>query len=69
MGDGVLDMKFVKGASVITQGDAADNFYFVADGTLSATRSDKPGDYPREVCKYQVGDYFGEVGLVHNIPR
>lgn len=41
LGDGVLDIKFNKGQHVITQGQSADNFYIVAEGSLKATRSEK----------------------------
>jgi len=43
----------------------------VAEGKLNVTKSEKHGDISVDVVvgSYSVGDYFGELGLVHNIPR
>jgi hypothetical protein len=52
-----------QGAVVVRQGDAADDFYVVADGTLAVTVDGRPSRQLRE------GECFGEIGLLHVRPR
>jgi len=51
------------GTAVVTQGDAGSRFYLVEKGELTATKAGK------EVLKYKVGDYFGELALIKNEKR
>jgi ATP-binding cassette subfamily B protein len=54
---------------VVYQGDPADRFYVIVRGTVTATRlSDEDGS---EVATrvLEDGDYFGELGLLRNVPR
>jgi len=61
--------KSKKGNIVIKRGDHADKFYIVAEGKLIARKPLKEGDKEEVVYKFKEGDYFGELGLIHNIPR
>ena len=56
------------GVSVIRQGDAPDDLFVVVAGELAVTVATRDGR-DREVAKLGPGDYFGEVGLLHRMPR
>ena len=49
-------------------GDKGDNFYIVAEGELKVTRQEQEGEAAKDCGTYTVGDYFGELAFVHNIP-
>ena len=61
LGTGFLMWSFQKDSSLshryqfifIIQGQQADRFYIVADGTLKATRSEKQGEAPKECATYK----------------
>ena len=40
----------------------------MAEGELKVTRSEQEGDVAKDCGTYTVGDYFGELAFVHNIP-
>jgi CRP-like cAMP-binding protein len=48
---------------VVRQGDTGDEFYMVESGELQVSQDDL------EVRRLGVGDSFGEVALLHSIPR
>jgi MFS family permease len=50
-------------SAVVRVGDVGDRFYVVADGELEV---DLPGAVPRTLA---AGDYFGEIALLHDVPR
>jgi CRP-like cAMP-binding protein len=52
---------------VLRQGDAPDDLYAVVRGALDASVRD--GDGLRVVGSLGAGDYFGEIGLLRNVPR
>jgi len=58
---------FEKDAVVIKQGDNGDKFYFVEEGTCVATKGE--GADEKVVYEYAENDYFGELALLHDIPR
>ena len=54
--------------AVVQQGDPADKFYVIARGKVGVTRRTDDGR-DMEPSVLQDGDYFGEMGLLHNVPR
>jgi len=67
--DVVTVEKFKSGDTIITQGSAGNKFYFVEDGTASASKVLQGKTEEEEVYKYHAGDYFGELALLKNEPR
>mmetsp|Transcript_33723 Transcript_33723/g.61067 ORF Transcript_33723/g.61067 Transcript_33723/m.61067 type:complete len:415 (+) Transcript_33723:73-1317(+) len=55
------------GELAIKQGDHGDTFYLVEEGSLVAKKSVDGTE--AEVMKYNRGDYFGELSLIHQAPR
>jgi CRP-like cAMP-binding protein/phosphoribosyl 1,2-cyclic phosphodiesterase len=47
-----------KGAKIIAQGTAGQQFYIIASGSVSVVQDDQP------IKTYQAGDYFGETALL-----
>ena len=59
---------YAEGREVIVQGDPGDRFYLVARGRLEVFNVDATGS-SNLVATLGDGDYFGEVALLHNVPR
>jgi hypothetical protein len=55
------------GETVIRQGEAADRFYVILDGTFVVTQSD--GARERELRRMTSDEVFGEIGLLSGVPR
>jgi MFS family permease len=53
------------GTTVVREGDVADRFYLIADGTFRVTQ----GDDDRHLRDLGAGDVFGEIGLLRRTPR
>jgi len=58
---------FPAGAEIIREGDPADAFYVVLRGSVDVSR--KIERSVRTVAQLGEGDYFGEIGLLQDIPR
>jgi CRP-like cAMP-binding protein/predicted MFS family arabinose efflux permease len=56
-------------ANVVVEGEPADAFYVVREGTLDVWSRGERGGRPLKVNKLGPGDYFGEIGLLEEIPR
>lgn len=57
------------GSEIVHEGDPADDFYVVASGRLDVESSGESGRSARKVNELSAGDYFGEIGLLEEIPR
>jgi hypothetical protein len=76
VGDGTLDqlasaakdVTVPTGHVVIAQGSAARAFYVVVEGDMSVTSVDESGT-SMTLQSLGAGDYFGEIGLIEQIPR
>jgi CRP-like cAMP-binding protein len=55
------------GTVVIRQGDPADRFYLISEGTLRVTQTADDGEV--ELRGLGPGDVFGEIGLLRRVPR
>jgi len=56
------------GRHVIHQGDQADRFYIIVRGAVEVLVADEAG-VERRVTILEDGDHFGEVALLHPVPR
>jgi cAMP-dependent protein kinase regulator len=67
--DAIIEESFAKGEKVISQGDIGTIFYMISEGEATAFRVFEEGGEEKEVMKYKLGDYFGELALLKNEPR
>ncbi len=58
---------YAGGEVVIRQGEQADSFYLITSGTARVSRID--ADAETELARLHAGECFGEIGLLHGIPR
>ena len=63
----LVEVPVTPGQVVIRQGDPADRFYLVSDGTLSVTQVGDEEE--RELRQLGRGDVFGEIGLLRGVSR
>jgi len=57
------------GTPVVVEGEVADAFYAVLQGSLDVTAVGERGTAPRRLRALGPGSYFGEIGLIAHIPR
>lgn len=57
-------MTISAGTKIVKVGDVAREMFFVLSGTVSIVDSDN-----HEIRVLQPGTFFGELGLIYNIPR
>lgn len=60
--------KVTAGEQIIRQGDEADFFYVIADGTVEVTQTSPRGEVT-VLRRMGPGEFFGEIGLLSRIPR
>lgn len=56
------------GQTIIRQGDEADAFYILVQGTLEVSL-EQPGEAPRPIDRLSDGAFFGEIGLLQGVRR
>lgn len=57
------------GTTVIRQGDPADRFYVILEGTFDVDRAETPGGAPARLRTMGPDEVFGEIGLLTGAPR
>jgi len=70
--DAIESRDFSDGDTIISQGDAADYFYIVVEGTVVAKRrGDDKSDPSKEIhlANISQGNFFGELAFLTNKPR
>ena len=55
------------GVAIVTQGEPADHFYVIKSGRVEVSRTSDSG--PVVLAELGTGDYFGEIGILHKVPR
>lgn len=60
--------KFEAGVPVVEQGDQGDKFYLIARGKVEVLVASAAGER-KKVAVLTDGDHFGEIALMHHIPR
>jgi MFS family permease len=62
-------VKVTPGEIVVRQGDPADRFFHILDGSFEVTQAKDPGGAPRFLRTLGPDDVFGEIGLLGGVPR
>jgi hypothetical protein len=57
------------GQVVVRQSDPADRFYMIESGSFVVTQEATPGSTPVVLRHLGANDVFGELGLLHELPR
>jgi len=59
----LIPLRLEPGVEIVRQGDPADRFYIVADGTVEVS------EYGRPISELGPGGYFGEIALIRDVAR
>jgi hypothetical protein len=62
-------LRMTPGQVVVRQGDPADRFFHILDGTFEVTQTKDPGGAPRFLRTLGPDEVFGEIGLLRGVPR
>ena len=65
----LVEVPMAAGDVIVRQGDAADRFYVVAEGTVSVTQAPDAGGDEVHLRDLGPGDVFGEIGLLRRSAR
>ena len=60
---------YAAGSTILRQGDVGDAFYLVASGSVSVNATERTGTAETRVKVLHLGEPFGEMALLSNIPR
>jgi len=63
------ELDVAAGDVVIRQGDPADRFYLILDGSFEVTQAAAPGTAPTLLRQMGPNEVFGEIGLLRSSPR
>ena len=68
--DALISEVYLKGDSIIKEGDIGDKFYLISEGEAAAYKKPEEESKTQElVYRYKKGDYFGERALLTNDAR
>jgi MFS family permease len=65
----VIEVPVIAGTAVVTQGETADRFYIIEQGTFTVTQTPPGGGAPVVLRQLGKDDVFGELGLLRREPR
>jgi CRP-like cAMP-binding protein len=63
------EVEFQPGAAIVTEGDPADALYVLVEGEVEVTSGGEQGVEARPVRTMRAPSYFGEIGVLEQIPR
>ncbi len=63
------EVAVAEGSVIVRQGDAADRFYLIGEGSVSVTQVPEDGGAELHLRDLGPGDVFGEIGLLRHSPR
>ncbi len=69
LADSATEVQVAAGTAVVVEGDAADAFYAVVEGSLDVTAMGESGGSPRWLRTLGPGSYFREIGLLGRMAR
>jgi CRP-like cAMP-binding protein len=64
-----VEVEFPPAAVIITEGEASDAIYVLAEGEVEVTASGETGGPSRVIRTMTAPTYFGEIGVLERIPR
>ncbi|MBA3586410.1 MAG: MFS transporter [Chloroflexi bacterium] len=64
----LVEIPVAAGAAIVRQGEAANRFYLIGDGSVSVTQAAEDGNEVH-LRNLGPGDVFGEIGLLRRSPR
>jgi len=65
----LLEVPMATGSAIVRQGEAAERFYLLAEGSVSVTQVPEEGGAEVHLRNLGPGDVFGEIGLLRRSPR
>ncbi len=65
--DSVTELEVGPGIALVCEGDPADDLFVLAKGTVEVTKQGPDG--PIRLRELSAPDYFGELGVLHSVPR
>jgi MFS family permease len=65
----LVEVRVEAGSAIVRQGDAANRFYLIGEGSMTVTQSAAEGGPEVHLRDLGPGDVFGEIGLLRRSPR
>ena len=65
----LLEVPMATGSAIVRQGEAAERFYLIGEGSVSVTQVPVDGGAEVHLRDLGPGDVFGEIGLLRRSPR